>query len=234
MKTTKTTFKLATLGVLGLSTIIGSAFPAAAAPVAAAPVAAAPVTAQHARHGAKHDGAFAGLDLTTEQKAQIKAISQDQKARILTVNSDTSLSPAAKKAQIKAIRADGQARINAVLTPAQQAKLKANRQEKRAHKRERKDDLAELNLTADQKAQIKAIHQNAKAQVAEVRTNSSLSDAEKKAQIKSIRVNSLQQVNALLTPEQQAKLAQMRRDRRADKREHKQHGAPQNNGGLNG
>lgn len=218
---TKKTFKLATLGILGLTTIVGASFPAQAEPNGGSN------GAPHA--GRKHRGEWAGLNLSAEQKAQIKTIMQNARANVQAVRNDTSLSPAEKKAQLKAIHADSKSRISAVLTPEQQAKWKAMRQEKR-------DTLRELGLSESQKAQIKAIRQNSKAQIATVRNDTSLSDVQKREQIRAIRRDSMQRVAAILTPEQRAKLAQLRREYRGQR---KNGGAPRgsqndNGGGLNG
>ena len=85
---------------------------------------------------------------------------------------------------------------------------------------------SKLNLTDDQKTQIKQIHESAKEQIKAILTsdqqaeiqqarsqhiqpNLNLSD-DQKAQIKTIRQNSFKQIQALLTPEQQQQLQQMR------------------------
>jgi Spy/CpxP family protein refolding chaperone len=60
----------------------------------------------------------------------------------------------------------------------------------------------ELNLTDDQKAQMKKIHQDAKAQIEAVNNDSSLSADQKQAKIHAIRRGSHKQVEAMLTPEQ--------------------------------
>ena len=74
---------------------------------------------------------------------------------------------------------------------------------------------AYLGLTADQKAQIKPIMKNAAQQVRTVREDASLTPAQKKAKVKEIRQASRQQIMMLLTPEQKAKLAALRQDRKS-------------------
>ncbi len=231
MKTSKTTFKMVALGVLALGTIVGTAFPSLAQTTTA------PTTARH------HRSVWSQLNLTADQKAQIKTILDDQKVRVQEVKSNTSLSPADAKAQIKAIHVDTEARINAVLTPDQQAQLKQIRREERGDKREN-EGFKELNLTADQKAQIKSIRETAKAQIEAIKSNTSLSPAEQQAQIKTVRRSSMQSILALLTPEQQAQLKQWRREHRENRAGTAGNTASNNsaqsnysrpsNGGLNG
>jgi periplasmic protein CpxP/Spy len=66
----------------------------------------------------------------------------------------------------------------------------------------------DLNLTDDQKAQMKKIHQDAKAQIAAVNNDTSLSADQKQAKIRSIRRDTHKQTEALLTPEQRQTMKQ--------------------------
>jgi len=67
-----------------------------------------------------------------------------------------------------------------------------------------------LNLSDDQRAKIKPILQDQMQQMKAVRADSSLSEEQKRAKIKSIHDSSHDHLNAALTPEQQAKLRQMK------------------------
>lgn len=75
-------------------------------------------------------------------------------------------------------------------------------QGKRAH--------PDLNLTDDQKAQMKKIHEDAKSQIAAVNNDTSLSADQKQAKIRSIRMSTHKQTEALLTPEQRQTQKQWR------------------------
>lgn len=65
-----------------------------------------------------------------------------------------------------------------------------------------KPSRPDLNLTDDQKAQMKKIHEGAKSQIAAVNNDSSLSADQKQAKIRAIRRDTHKQTEALLTPEQ--------------------------------
>jgi Spy/CpxP family protein refolding chaperone len=69
-----------------------------------------------------------------------------------------------------------------------------------------------LNLTDDQKATLKPILQDHMQQIKTVREDSSLSEEQKHAKLKSIHDSMHGQINAMLTPEQQAKFKQMRQE----------------------
>lgn len=66
-----------------------------------------------------------------------------------------------------------------------------------------------LNLTDDQKAKLKPILQDQMRQMKAVHEDSSLSEEQKQAKAKSIHESFHDQINAVLTPEQQAKFKQM-------------------------
>jgi len=66
--------------------------------------------------------------------------------------------------------------------------------------------LRSLNLTKDQRAQIKPIVKSAHEQAKAVREDKSIKRSEKIQKIKAIAVNALGQIRPILTAEQQAKL----------------------------
>jgi len=69
-----------------------------------------------------------------------------------------------------------------------------------------------LNLTDDQKAKLKPILQDQMQQMKAVREDSSLSQEQQRAKMKSIHESLHEQINAVLTPQQQAKFKQMRQE----------------------
>ena len=72
---------------------------------------------------------------------------------------------------------------------------------------------SELNLTEDQKAKIKPILQNQVAQAKTVQDDTSLSTDAKQAKMKEIKASTTQQMNEILTPDQQQKLAAMKAEK---------------------
>ena len=69
-----------------------------------------------------------------------------------------------------------------------------------------------LNLTDDQKGKLKPILQDQMQQMKVVREDSSLSEEQKRTKMKAIHESLHDQINAVLTPEQQAKFKQMRQE----------------------
>ncbi|NDJ24561.1 P pilus assembly/Cpx signaling pathway, periplasmic inhibitor/zinc-resistance associated protein [Nostoc sp. B(2019)] len=101
----------------------------------------------------------------------------------------------AQKNQIQTIRQNTRAQIEGILTPEQKAQLQAAKQERQAQRQagqgqrqagqRSRNKFAELNLTEQQKTQMRQVWESSK-----------------------------QQMQAVLTPEQQAKLKQLQESRR--------------------
>jgi periplasmic protein CpxP/Spy len=74
----------------------------------------------------------------------------------------------------------------------------------------------DLNLTDDQKAQMKKIHEDAKSQIAAVNSDSSLSADQKQAKLQQIHRDAHKQVEAILTPEQRKTMKEWRHEHRGE------------------
>jgi Spy/CpxP family protein refolding chaperone len=97
------------------------------------------------------------MGITPEQAEKIKAIHQDARARIEKIQADTQLSDQQKREQIKAIRQDVRKQMEQIIPQAQ--RQQGRKQFGRQQGRQR--PFQQLNLTADQKAQLKTIGTNA-------------------------------------------------------------------------
>jgi Spy/CpxP family protein refolding chaperone len=79
--------------------------------------------------------------------------------------------------------------------------------------------LANLNLSDDQKAQIKQIREGAKSQADAVKNDSSLSADQKEAKMRQIHRDSHEQVVKVLTPKQRKQMRENMRERREMKQQ---------------
>jgi len=70
----------------------------------------------------------------------------------------------------------------------------------------------ELNLSDDQKQQLKPVLQNEFQQLKAVKDDSSLSEDQKRAKVGEIRSNAKSQMSTILTPDQQKKLESMKEE----------------------
>jgi protein CpxP len=69
-----------------------------------------------------------------------------------------------------------------------------------------------LNLTGDQQAKLKPILEDESTQMKTLHDDTSLAQADKRAKMKELRESSTEKINAVLTPDQQAKWKQMKQE----------------------
>lgn len=80
---------------------------------------------------------------------------------------------------------------------------------------ERGEKLAQaLNLTPEQKTDLKSIRESERRQAQAIKNDSSLNADQKKAKFKELRKSSHEQMMAKLTPDQQKKFKEMRKEHR--------------------
>ena len=88
-------------------------------------------------------------------------------------------------------------------------------QTQKSERGDRGEKLAqELNLTPEQKADLKSIRENERQQAKAIKNDSSLTADQKKAKFKDLRKSSHEQMMAKLTPDQQKKFKEMRKEHR--------------------
>ena len=78
------------------------------------------------------------------------------------------------------------------------------------HKKEHKQALADLNLSADQKARLQSIREDFKKQSADLKNNTSLSAEQKQARRKELHQQFRSQSEAIFTPAQKDQMAKKR------------------------
>ncbi|HWC18694.1 MAG TPA: hypothetical protein VG498_16910 [Terriglobales bacterium] len=87
---------------------------------------------------------------------------------------------------------------------------------------ERGQKFAEaLNLTDQQKADLKSLRENERQQAQAIKNDTSLTPEQKKAKFKELRKSSREQMMAKLTPEQQQKFKEMQKGRHGHRHGHK-------------
>lgn len=82
-------------------------------------------------------GAMKGLNLTDDQKAEMKKIHESTKAQLDAVNKDESLTADQKKAKVHQLRHVARTQMVKLLTPEQQQQMRANVRGLRASRREK-------------------------------------------------------------------------------------------------
>jgi len=122
---------LSTAGLLLVSTFAPAAFGEIGAQDQTVPPAISQPASRTHKPG---EGPFAGLNLSDDQKAQIKKIHEDAKAKSDAIMSDPSLSDAQKQTKVKQIDRVARKQAHGVLSPEQRQQLKANRRERRVER----------------------------------------------------------------------------------------------------
>lgn len=153
-------------------------------------------------------GTTGALQLTVEQKKQMRDLRLSARDQAAIIRNDQSLTGDQKMAKLKALHASTREQMKAVLTPAQQATLANRRAEHQAK------FAAKLGLTPDQQSKLKELFAANHQQRQAVLTNTSLTSDQKMAQLSEIRATHKAQLATILTPEQLAQFRQMRREHR--------------------
>ena len=95
-----------------------------------------------------------------------------------------------------------------------QETVKKDKAEAKGKKEWKHKKQADLNLSDTQKEQMKSINSEFKAQAKAIKENTTLSEEAKKQQFKALNQKKREKVKAILTPEQQQKIAQQRKSRK--------------------
>src|ERR1700719_1189316 len=91
--------------------------------------------AMHEKHG-DHNAMLANLNLTDDQKVQIKQIHEGIRPKVEAVNNESSLSPDQKQTKINEIRHDMDEQVKKVLTPKEGKQFEQNMRERREYKQQ--------------------------------------------------------------------------------------------------
>jgi len=91
--------------------------------------------AMHEKRG-DQNAMLANLNLTDDQKAQIKQIHEGTRPKIEAVNNDSSLSADQKQAKIHDLKRDMHEQVKKVLTPGQRKQFEENMREHRDSKQQ--------------------------------------------------------------------------------------------------
>jgi Spy/CpxP family protein refolding chaperone len=150
------------------------------------------------------------LDLTEQQKADAKKINDEYNAKVKALKSNDKLTMAEYNKQMAELQKERRTKLEALLTPEQKAKateMKENAQEKADIRQEKMLEKMKtnLNLSDDQVAKIKSIHENYATKAKAIREDKNLSAEQKKDQLATLAKERKEAVNNVLTPEQKEK-----------------------------
>lgn len=139
------------------------------------------------------------LNLSDEQQSKIEVLNKDFRVKVKALRNDTTLTREAKAGQQKELNRSRNEAFRALLTPEQQTKWQEMQQRKSQSRRGKRMEfrnhmpMAKLNLTDEQKQKIQALNQEYR---------------EKQQELKKSK---REQINSILTPEQQSILKEGRK-----------------------
>ena len=170
-------------------------------------------------HNGGGGGLMKELNLTDAQKAQMKPIREEMRAKMEAIRQNTALTEEQKKNQMEVLHKEQKQKMEAVLTPEQRTKFEELRKnnEGKHEGMERKEDKMEmkeeLGLSNDQATKLKALHESTKTQIEAVKNNTAYSESVKQEKIKAIKENTKTQRAAILNAEQEKKLEEIKSKR---------------------
>ncbi|HOX56067.1 MAG TPA: hypothetical protein PLC99_04195 [Verrucomicrobiota bacterium] len=151
------------------------------------------------------------LNLTEAQKPKMLAIMRARAEKLRELREDKNLSRAEKIAKFKAGREELAAEVKKVLTPEQFEKWKTTQGQlpapgaPAAPGARVQEAIKELNLTAEQKEQLKPLYRAQVEKLRQVRQDTSLSVTQKLDKIQALRQEVAPKLEKVLTAEQYAK-----------------------------
>jgi Spy/CpxP family protein refolding chaperone len=165
----------------------------------------APESAVQCAPGGK--GHFGKLDLSAEQRKQLRSLKMDARDQAAVIRHDQSLTREQKAARLRELRKSTREQSKAVLTPEQREQVKSRRMGRHGRMAE------ELGLTPDQRSKVKDAVRSGRLQRRAILQDSSLTNDRKLAELKRIRKSTRTQLASILTPEQMEQWQQMRQHR---------------------
>jgi Spy/CpxP family protein refolding chaperone len=149
------------------------------------------------------------LNLTDEQKEKLQTIIREQTGKLRDLRQDASLSPEDKKEKTRAIREEIMAEVKKVLTPEQFEKWKAKQGQLAgvggAPLARVQKAIKELNLTDQQKEQLKPIYEEQMQKLRELYLDSTLSIPEKLEKLKGMHKEIAPKIKKFMDADQYAK-----------------------------
>lgn len=165
-----------------------------------------------------HGDALAQLNLTDNQKTEMKAINDDFKQQMTELKkSEDKITVTEWKSKMATIRKDHRDKVEKVLTDDQKASLKKMHKDRgnrfHQHGKNRMDRMKkELNLTDDQSAALQKSFGESMQKMKAVHDDKSLTEDQKKAQFKSLHEQQQASMKSILTPDQWNKFQEMKKN----------------------
>jgi Spy/CpxP family protein refolding chaperone len=174
------------------------------------------MNAHNEHHG--HKGMMSQLNLTEDQKTQLKAYNEEFRKQEQELNKNESITVKEFRDKKYALKQERKAKFESLLTPEQKEKLKQlklqHQQQHEMMAAKRLDKMKmKLGLSDDQVAQLKAQQKEMHDKLMAIKENENLSRTDKKEQLEALRTESKDNFKKILTPDQLNKMEEFRKNR---------------------
>lgn len=174
----------------------------------------------HGRSHRHHEMMLSQLNLTEDQKKQLKADNEDYKKQLQALNKNENITVKESRDKKYALKKERKQKLMALLTTEQKAKLEQLKQQKEQQRQQMADQKldkmkAKLGLSDDQVAQIKDQRKTTHDKLKAIKENDKLSRTEKKQQLDAVKNDSKESFKKILTPDQLNKMEEMKKARKS-------------------
>lgn len=165
-----------------------------------------------------HKEKMAELNLTEDQKKEMMANRDEFRTKASAIKNDKNLSEAERNRKMEALHKEQKEKRQALLTPEQKEKVA---QQKQQHKEEAKDKAekrmgelkTQLSLSDDQVTKWKELEKSNHAKMKAIDSDPSLDAKAKEQKREELRTHTTAQRKTILTPEQDKKFEEMKKDK---------------------
>ncbi|MEM1327766.1 MAG: hypothetical protein AAGI23_17525 [Bacteroidota bacterium] len=155
------------------------------------------------------------IGLTTAEIEAVRTTNEKFKTEAKAVRKNAALNRQAKGKQLRQLQQSRKAQIKDIMGEERYAEFQKVAAENRDAQKENRDAaMDELNLSDDQKADLKAVNEKYRKATQVVRQNGNLTTEQKKQQSKELRQAHLSDMRAVLTAEQYEKYRAMKKAKR--------------------
>jgi Spy/CpxP family protein refolding chaperone len=169
---------------------------------------------RHSFRHHQHDMMAKNLQLSDQQKEQLKTINGDFHKKLMDLKKNEDITIREYKTKMKALQQEHRTAFQSVLSQEQKEQLAKTKEDRmqfaKNHAAGSEKMKARLGLSDAQASQLKNIHTDMVTKIKAIHADSSLTRAQKHEQVKTLALQQKDQLKNILTPDQLQQLQQMK------------------------
>jgi len=178
----------------------------------------------HAKERAHHKKQLANLNLSEEQKGQLKSLNEEHHKKMEELKKQDNITVKESRDRMEKLRKEHHEKFQALLTPEQKAQIEKNKEVQKARMDEMNKKRGEklktvLGLSDEQSAKMETNRKQMGEKMRAIREDKSLSDEQKKEKTKELMKQQKENMKSILTEEQLKKLKESRDHKDGDRKE---------------